>query len=452
MLRHTLPQCRSQPSQRALLDVTTSPGSSSSMPSSTPSSSSPSPPSSSSDRIPTIAATQKHRSPTSPQHFYHNRIISQYAARSPIRLTLRQLMVFGRSLTEDRLLKSANYVREELPVRLAHRIQDFQRLPFIVVTNPHIAAVYSQYWGAFDELRRVPEIRTLEENHLYCQRLTKLLDDHRVVIPQLALGIREASCHFDPDAFVSTCLRGRISRRVLAEQHIALTHQFAQAKAKHLSHPASDPRPQYIGLLDTRCDVHALLHQCIASATEMTEREMGALTRLSPSSSSSPSSPGPSPKVIIEGVSPLTIPCHPEHLKYVLHEILRNAMRYTRIAHPASDPGPVPPITVTLCANAGDVVIRISDRGGGIHGDPSRCFALGSNQVEKAWKLPQFEAKVDEAIPEDVHLGIGLPMSRVYMEYWGGHLEVRTLVGWGTDVYIKMGRLGNIEEHLAFSS
>lgn len=32
-------------------------------------------------------------------------------------ISLRQLMVFGRSLTESRLINSANYVRTELPTR-----------------------------------------------------------------------------------------------------------------------------------------------------------------------------------------------------------------------------------------------------------------------------------------------------------------------------------------------
>jgi len=32
-------------------------------------------------------------------------------------ISLRQLMVFGRSLTEARLISSANYVRTELPTR-----------------------------------------------------------------------------------------------------------------------------------------------------------------------------------------------------------------------------------------------------------------------------------------------------------------------------------------------
>lgn len=38
--------------------------------------------------------------------------------------------------------QSANYVRTELPVRIAHRLRDMQALPYIVVTHEGLAKVY----------------------------------------------------------------------------------------------------------------------------------------------------------------------------------------------------------------------------------------------------------------------------------------------------------------------
>ena len=55
--------------------------------------------------------------------FYNNKILEQYAAQDYKTVSLRQLTVFGRSITLDKLLRSANYIRQELPVRLAHRIR-----------------------------------------------------------------------------------------------------------------------------------------------------------------------------------------------------------------------------------------------------------------------------------------------------------------------------------------
>ena len=38
--------------------------------------------------------------------------------------------------------QSANYVRTELPVRIAHRLRDMQALPYIVVTSEGMGKVY----------------------------------------------------------------------------------------------------------------------------------------------------------------------------------------------------------------------------------------------------------------------------------------------------------------------
>lgn len=38
--------------------------------------------------------------------------------------------------------KSANYVRTELPIRIAHRLRDMQTLPYVVVTQEEVAKVY----------------------------------------------------------------------------------------------------------------------------------------------------------------------------------------------------------------------------------------------------------------------------------------------------------------------
>lgn len=38
--------------------------------------------------------------------------------------------------------QSANYVRTELPVRIAHRVRDMQVLPYVVVTQEQVARVY----------------------------------------------------------------------------------------------------------------------------------------------------------------------------------------------------------------------------------------------------------------------------------------------------------------------
>jgi len=40
-------------------------------------------------------------------------------------------------------------------------------------------------------------------------------------------------------------------------------------------------------------------------------------------------------------------------------------------------------------------------------------------------------------------LGYGLPMSKVYAEFFGGNLDFVSLAGHGCDVYLRLNRLGD---------
>jgi hypothetical protein len=50
--------------------------------------------------------------------------------------------------------------------------------------------------------------------------------------------------------------------------------------------------------------------------------------------------------------------------------------------------------------------------------------------------------------PPNLRLGIGLPMSRVYAEYWAGYLELHSLEGYGADAFLQISKLGNKSEQL----
>lgn len=97
-----------------------------------------------------------------------------------------------------------------------------QSLPYVVVTNPHISEVYELYYGAFETLRRVREIKTLEDNEKFCKKVNSTLQQHLTVIPKLAMGVLECRDLMRPeqmDKFMNTILR---SVR-LEPMHIART-------------------------------------------------------------------------------------------------------------------------------------------------------------------------------------------------------------------------------------
>ncbi len=85
-----------------------------------------------------------------------------------------------------------------------------QTLPYVVVTNPHMSQVYELYYKAFETLRRVQEIKTLDDNERFCTKVSHTLQEHLTVIPKLAMGVlecRDLMRAEDMDKFMNTLLR-----------------------------------------------------------------------------------------------------------------------------------------------------------------------------------------------------------------------------------------------------
>jgi pyruvate dehydrogenase kinase 2/3/4 len=408
------------------------------------------------------------------RHFYQNTVLMDWVSKAPRPVSLRQLAFFGRKLTPEKIVNSANFVRVELPVRIAHRIHDMQRLPFAVVSNSHLSEVYEQYYRAFDTFRKFPMITNLSQNEQFCGLLTELLDEHLAVIPKLVVGAIECSLAecVDPDrldSFMSSMLCSRISRRVIAEQHLSLTRTFIAGK----NDVSRDPN--YIGEVFLQCSANEAVQRCARHATSL-------IQELYPKEEM--------PKVEIEGHIDATFPYIKSHLDYIIGELLRNSIEATVVAYTKNRKmfkGP-PPIVVSISNTPQNVFIRISDQGGGI---PLEIlphiwsFAKGPRSLGRLQNFKQvptfaglsgevkthFErskpSNVDSgegefelasgyksslaslaARPPHLKLGMGLPLSRVYAEYWDGALDLHSLEGYGCDVFLRISRLGNQNEKL----
>ncbi|GAO18589.1 hypothetical protein UVI_02021770 [Ustilaginoidea virens] len=392
--------------------------------------------------------------------------LRRWVAREARPISLRQLMVFGRSLTESRLISSANYVRTELPARIAHRLRDMQQLPYVVVTNPHIQQVYDLYYNAFDQFRKMKEIKTLDDNENLSRIIRHNLKGHLTVIPKLAMGILECRGLMDPvhlDNFMNTILRSRISRRVIAEQHLSLTETF---NSPSFSPGANLSEADFIGEVFIKCSAKDVISRCAKAVT--------ALAR----STNGPDVPIPAVNVV--GHLDASFPYILSHIEYIVGELLRNSVQAVIDRHQKLGAAePPPPVEVTICEAQDHVIFRISDRGGGIPRAELPylwSFSKGPNsqhRLENLGQVPRMAATMQELHVEDelgradlktpayqsslssltsrppnLRLGMGLPLSRVYAEYWAGNLNLHSLEGYGVDAFLQISRLGNKNEQL----
>ncbi|PNJ33633.1 BCKDK isoform 5 [Pongo abelii] len=158
--------------------------------------------------------------------FYNQSAIDAAAEKPSVRLTPTMMLYAGRSQDGSHLLKSARYLQQELPVRIAHRIKGFRCLPFIIGCNPTILHVHELYIRAFQKLTDFPPIKDQADEAQYCQLVRQLLDDHKDVVTLLAEGLRESRKHIEDEKlvryFLDKTLTSRLGIRMLATHHLAL--------------------------------------------------------------------------------------------------------------------------------------------------------------------------------------------------------------------------------------
>ena len=369
-------------------------------------------------------------------------------------ISLRQLTAFGKKLTEARLLQSANYVSTELPVRLAHRIRDMQKLPFAVLRNNNLSLVYQTYMRTFETLRKVSEIKTLQENDEYCRTLQSVLRDNLSVVPRSVIGILESQGKIgmtEADDFLTLLLKTRISRRVIAEQHLALTETYNSP----FHFPEEAAQSDVVGEVMSRLNIKDVCEECASNLRVFAKKAYGDDVLL--------------PEVKIQGHLNATVTYIPSHMDYIIGEIVRNSFQAI-ISQQQSTGKKPPPIEVTICEAPQNVIIRFSDQAGGIARnfmphiwslspgprrnarlDSLKEFKLVDENSGKITSPEHYDLSLNSFTtrPTHVRLGIGLPMSKVYAEYWAGKLELHSLEGFGTDAFLQISKLGNQMEQLS---
>ncbi|KAJ3047037.1 hypothetical protein HK097_000285, partial [Rhizophlyctis rosea] len=173
--------------------------------------------------------------------------------------------------------------------------------------------MYNLYWSAFEKFRAIPPITTLTENTEFCETVQQMLDAHLIAIPQLVMGIAEAAPqHMQPrqaDRFMNEMLRSRVGRRVLAEQHIALSAVFEGRREQDEG---------WIGIVNTRCVAEDIVRRC---SELVKERFRESFPGLEP------------PEVEVDGQLDATFVYIPDHIDYIIFELLKNSMYATVKAH-----------------------------------------------------------------------------------------------------------------------
>ncbi|KAL3230076.1 [Pyruvate dehydrogenase (acetyl-transferring)] kinase 2, mitochondrial [Nakaseomyces bracarensis] len=416
------------------------------------------------------------------QHYYHNDIvlINDYLKKKPTPVSLTQLAQYyddSTTLTKQKLISSAKFVKEELAIRMAHKIHALQMLPFNVVNNFHFVQVYESYYNIFERFRKFPAIHTLDDSIRFTKFTREILKDFNTLnLPHLIMGALECTTlDLYPtdkmDELLSDLLRARISRRLIVEEHISIADNYFSGKKRNTL---------VLGDIFQECSAKKYLLEA-SKTSEKFIKDMYFESM-------------PMPELIINGATDLNFYFLPSHLKYLLGEILRNTYEATIKDYIRKGLDKPEPIVVTIIKNDESYLFRVCDKAGGIinHDAAMNIWSFGKTKAQAAQSLSNFhklpglqtvslydhlysgtksnspinKPYINTSLEPMAHynlkdvvpgyevpllkllkrsfrykLGIGLAMCKVYAEYWNGDLTLHSIHGFGTDTVLKLGNL-----------
>ncbi|XP_040601504.1 pyruvate dehydrogenase (acetyl-transferring) kinase isozyme 1, mitochondrial isoform X2 [Mesocricetus auratus] len=322
-----------------------------------------------------------------------------YARFSPSPLSMKQFLDFGSVNACEKT--SFMFLRQELPVRLANIMKEISLLPDNLLRTPSVQLVQSWYIQSLQELldfkdKSAEDTKTIYE---FTDTVIRIRNRHNDVIPTMAQGVTEYKESFGVDPvtsqnvqyFLDRFYMSRISIRMLLNQHSLL-----------FGGKGSPSYRKHIGSINPNCDVVEVIKAI---------------------------SPGQTIQVVYV----------PSHLYHMVFELFKNAMRATMEHH--ADKGVYPPIQVHVTLGEEDLTVKMSDRGGGV---PLRKIDRLFNYMYSTAPRPRVETS--RAVPL-AGFGYGLPISRLYAQYFQGDLKLYSLEGYGTDavIYIKALSTESIE-------
>lgn len=360
-----------------------------------------------------------------------------------ISVTLGQLL---RSTRPDpkSLQQAGRWLQQQLPIRVARRVEEILQLPHVVVANPQMHDVLSAYLDTFEAVSEFPEICTEDDEVAFLKVVQNQLAKHNPGTRLLAEGyrnVRRVYPGIQLDEFMHDHFTSRIATRILMDNYVEMR----------------TPRPGFLGVVCQGIRPFDVIKDIASELVELTRSLYGK-----------------APDVEYRGNRDCVLDYIPRHVKYMVRELLKNAFRATVERHLTSDSSqPIPPVAVELQQGDVHVIIKISDQGGGMSKSTQQeAWKYGWTTVEhsseqtEAWQYAEESCSWDrdrtearsqvarQELPrsspgsrgrraggELAGYGFGLPLTRLHAQYFGGDLFMQAVQGHGTDLFLILTHL-----------
>lgn len=424
-------------------------------------------------------------------------------------VSLRQMVQFGEKPSTGTLFRASQFLSEELPIRLAHRVQELNDLPDGLNEMPSIGRVRDWYAQSFEELVTLPRpnlpsdvkdrlLRPVRRNGKDASLLSKSTPNPSITKGQYqsapaqngngngnggsAANVGERRTISSSRRYYSAADDGQDWPPELSAYNTKFAEALEKIKRRHdsvvttvaqgiLEWKRKRQRMQIDhniqAFLDrfymSRIGIRMLIGQHIA-LTDQRQRSdpnyVGIIcTKTNVRDLAQEAIENArfvcedhyglfdAPKIQLVCNPDISFMYVPGHLSHMLFETLKNSLRAVVETH-GQDKDEFPVTKVIVAEGKEDITIKVSDEGGGI---PRSAIPLVwtymYTTVDQTPSLDPDFNKSDFKAPM-AGFGYGLPISRLYARYFGGDLKLISMEGYGTDVYLHLNRLSSSSEPL----
>ncbi|KAF6834392.1 pyruvate dehydrogenase kinase [Colletotrichum plurivorum] len=406
--------------------------------------------------------------------------IRHYASFPATGVSLRQMVQFGERPSVGTLFRASQFLAEELPIRLAHRVQELDELPDGLNDMPSVRRVQDWYAQSFEELTQLPRpdldrstkerlmrpVKSYGKGSMLSEttRNPSIEEGQYASLPQSngnghnkqkAVAARRYFAMVDDTGDWPAELRlynERFAKALhgIKRRHDGVVTTMAQGileyKRKRQRMQIDNNIQSFLDrFYMSRIGIRMLIGQHIALTDQSHHRDptyVGIIcTKTNVQDLAQEAIENArfvcedhyglfeAPKIQLVCNPNLNFMYVPGHLSHMLFETLKNSLRAVVETH-GQDKQEFPVTKVIVAEGKEDITIKISDEGGGI---PRSAIPLVwtymYTTVDRTPSLdPDFD-KSDFKAPM-AGFGYGLPISRLYARYFGGDLKLISMEGY----------------------
>jgi pyruvate dehydrogenase kinase 2/3/4 len=334
--------------------------------------------------------------------------IREYANKNVTPLKLKYIYDFG---NQNKMKEQGNYLHSELPIRLAKRTIELEKLPEEIIKLETFQEIHELYINSFEKILNHPK----PNSFLELESFTALLGDIKYKHSNIESHVSNSITNYKFDNYIKYTDDCKIIDDVLNNfymSRIGIRFLIGQ----HLDTFNNNNTERYVGIIDKKCNPYNLILNSINKI-----KSMFILSDID------------NIEFNIQGNNNIEFMYIPSHLEYIFFEILKNAVKAI-----IDDNFKNPKINIFIEKGKQDILIKISDRGMGIQRDMS-------DYIFSYLYTSTLSVNMDQPILSG--FGHGLGLSKLYSQYLGGDLKIISSEGIGTDAYIHIKTI-NIDENI----